>query len=254
MVAGNSRGRKFRPAGRRSERAARRRSFFYEALHRRVLIFCRRASCSRSVIRVSRACTEFVTKIGSGLSLAKQALGGLMHIPLQIPLFNWNRFRNAIEHGLSTHVLPLLRERSSSLQAFEASNQRMWMSAAFLVDFENSKEAFSTFFQGDRNHIWALRELIRKRGHEHGTLVPLSIQQREFIVLTFGGLWPPAPRPSSSAGDTNPWNAHEFISGMINAIGRILREKRLTASIDSSPIELNLFLISSNTRERNSSA
>jgi hypothetical protein len=137
----------------------------------------------------------------------------------------------AIAHGLLTDVRDLVRERLSSLQNLEISLQRMWMSAAFLVDFEGSRETFSGFISSDKDHLWSIGDLIRRDRHEGRSLSIMSIQQREFIVRTFGGQWPPAPRPSSSSGDKNPWNATEFIRGSISAIGADPSEEA-SASLD----------------------
>lgn len=125
----------------------------------------------------------------------------------------------AIEHAQLSDVQALLRERGLDLRNSEIAVQQTWMSAAFLLDFDNCKEALTEFFGNNRNYLWSLREMVRPERHERRALKPISIRQLEFIILTFADKWPPVPHPSTSWGDNHPWNATEFIRSCITAIG-----------------------------------
>ncbi len=73
--------------------------------------------------------------------------------------------------------------------------------------------------------------MVRPVRSDRRAIKPVSIQQLEFVVRTFADKWPPVRHPSSSWGDTHPWNATEFIRGCINAIGSNSTEDA-SASLD----------------------
>jgi hypothetical protein len=81
----------------------------------------------------------------------------------------------AIEHGLTADVRVLVRERLSNLHDADILLQRIWMSATFLLNFQESKETFSVFFSNDKNHLWTLGELIRRDRHEWRTTNPIDV-------------------------------------------------------------------------------
>jgi hypothetical protein len=153
------------------------------------------------------------------LVAGKLVLKWLRAYPNANPPIQLELLQIAIDHARSSEVQALVRERLSSLQNAEIAIQRTWMSAAFLLDFVNCREALTKFFSSDKNLIWSLREMVRPDRQEHEALRPMSILQLEFIIQSFAEEWPPVLHPSSSWGDTHPWNATTFIRSCINAIG-----------------------------------
>jgi hypothetical protein len=153
------------------------------------------------------------------LAVSKLALKWLTNYPAANASVQLELLQMAIEHSPSRDVQNLVRRKLSENQDAETEIQRIWMAAAFLVDFSNSEEVFAKFFNSDRDHLWSLREMVRPDRSERRVIKPVSIQQLEFVVRTFADKWPPVRHPSSSWGDTHPWNATEFIRGCINAIG-----------------------------------
>jgi hypothetical protein len=139
--------------------------------------------------------------------------------------------RVAIEHGLRNDLKTLVCMRLSKLDEFDPAAQRLWVSTAFIVDFENTKDQCSAYFERDKNYLWDVTELLERDrdGARPGSV--LATEQHEFIVRTFGSTWPSAARPSSSMDHTNPWNAADFIRGSINAIGADPSDKA-SASLD----------------------
>jgi hypothetical protein len=127
-------------------------------------------------------------------------------------------FQIAAEHAQSSDVRAMVRERLSKLHREDVATRLMWMSAAFLSDFDECKETLTKFFNNDKDYLWSLREMVRPERHERRALKPSSIQQLEFVILTFAEKWPPVPHPSGSWGDTHPWNATEFIGSCIDAL------------------------------------
>jgi hypothetical protein len=165
------------------------------------------------------------------LAVSKLALKWLTNYPDANASVQLELLQMAIEHSPSREVQNLVREKLSKVQKAEVEIQRIWMAAAFLVDFSNSEEVLAKFFNSDRDYLWSLREMVRPDRYERRVIKPISVQQLEFVVRTFADKWPPVRHPSSSWGDTHPWNATEFIRGCINAIGSNSTEDA-SASLD----------------------
>ena len=97
--------------------------------------------------------------------------------------------------------------------------QRVWISTAIIVDFENDKDKYSQYLDSDKNYLWNIAELLEPLHDDARPGSVLTIEQREFIVRTFGSTWPLVSRPSTSSGRTNPWDASGFIRANIDALG-----------------------------------
>lgn len=139
--------------------------------------------------------------------------------------------RIAVDKGSLPCVQNLLRDRLPDLPRSDIQIQRSWMSASFVADFEHSRKDIAQFFAADKDHLWILAGFIRRERDDKPAVDSISIEQREFIIRTFGGAWPLATHPSSSIGDTNPWNASAFIRASINAIAANSSEEA-SASLD----------------------
>jgi hypothetical protein len=125
--------------------------------------------------------------------------------------------RIVIEHGLRNDLRNLVRVRLANLDTLDPTIQRVWISAAFIVDFENDK--YVPYFDNDKSYLWNVAELLGRLDDDARPGSVLATEQREFIVRTFGSTWPLVSRPSTSSGRTNPWDASNFIRANIDALG-----------------------------------
>lgn len=93
----------------------------------------------------------------------------------------------------------------------------LWLSADYVVEFDKSRAMLEEAAADDPEFFWSIRN---QAGTERRNLSSrLSIPQLVFIVEAFGLHWPKVERPSGvTSGDTNPWNATEFIERAIYAI------------------------------------
>ena len=134
----------------------------------------------------------------------------------------------AIQSGRMDDLQALARERIASIQSEQESPYPAWMSAAFAVDFENSLPRLRAFCAASRDTLWVLRDVVRAERGKRG--FPVSARQLEFIVDTYAKVWPPASHPSSGwSGDTNPWDASEFLYFCITGIGADIADEAYTA-------------------------
>ena len=126
--------------------------------------------------------------------------------------------RIAIDQGLPAKLLSLVKDRLPNAMNLEPELRRMWMAAAFLVDFDDSRKAVETFCDESPENLWSLRSVIQPDRTRKWRQI--SLNQYAMIVQKFSRHWPPIPYPhSTSRGDTNGWNATEFIRSCIAAIG-----------------------------------
>ena len=91
-----------------------------------------------------------------------------------------------------------------------------WLATDFIADFEGARAALKETAAENRSLIWPIRS---RCGGRHGSASELSLAQRVFIIEAFGGAWPLTQHPrGGSTGDSNPWDASQFIGHMINTM------------------------------------
>ena len=93
-----------------------------------------------------------------------------------------------------------------------------WLAVQLIVDFD-------TAIVGDakdppKELLWHFRTQTGSRRSDGGvSRAPLSPVQLRWIVQTFRSVWPATETPRSSEGESNPWDATDFINWAIARIG-----------------------------------
>jgi hypothetical protein len=97
--------------------------------------------------------------------------------------------------------------------------RRNWDAVALLVDFETARARLGETIE--RDLLWHLRARIGgSRYHDDGPPAFLSTDQLAWMIATFRALWPATGRPTDvTTGDTNPWDASEYIRALITRLG-----------------------------------
>lgn len=92
-----------------------------------------------------------------------------------------------------------------------------WLAADFVVDFEGVCEHIAEAASSDPDFFWFIRN--RVAGERRDAIQPLSIAQRALLIEAFGAPFPKTPHPQgSSSGNSNPWDASDFLERMIYSI------------------------------------
>lgn len=91
-----------------------------------------------------------------------------------------------------------------------------WLAIDVLVRFDAVRADLDGVGIHNPEFIWFLRN--RLQFERRGGMLPLSIDQAEWIVATFRAAWPYATLEGSGSGDTNRYDATDFLRAMINRI------------------------------------
>ena len=92
----------------------------------------------------------------------------------------------------------------------------LWLSAAFIADFEHHRDALRAAAAEAPNLIWPIRDRF---GESEEVFAGFSIEQLVFVVEAFGGHWKNELRaPGPMRGNQNSWDAIRFVGRAISAI------------------------------------
>lgn len=122
------------------------------------------------------------------------------------------------ESSLHEQLLQRAREALKN-EDLGVDRLRLWRAAAFVLAPNEMRAKLSAALSADRNDIWVLRDFLgyERRGSTGNW--PLAASELQYLIATIGALWPPANHPSNGwGGNTNPWDAAEFVRNLINRL------------------------------------
>lgn len=143
---------------------------------------------------------------------------------------NWlNKFKDLTTEA-ETELLDCLlhngkfKELKQLLPTLNLSNndekKKNRLAISLIVNFEETISGLANQ-SIDKSLIWTLRDRITGRYRENHYKNLLSINQLEWVIITFRKLWPNVGQPiGGTFGDTNPWDASEFIVQLIKLLGK----------------------------------
>lgn len=123
----------------------------------------------------------------------------------------------------------LLADRQG--KALDDERRRNWEAVALIVDFDAARARRGSAIEPEL--LWHLRARIGGgRYHDDGEGSPafLSVDQLAWMISTFRPLWPATGRPTSvTTGDTNPWDASDYIRTLITRLGNDVSPEAVAA-------------------------
>ena len=107
-----------------------------------------------------------------------------------------------------------IRERIAG--AADGDRRLLWLSAAYVVEFEHHRDDLLAAAAGEPGFIWRIRDRF---GEGAGGFSALSFDQLRFVVEALAVHFPNVPTPVGIIrGDQNPWQASRFVGQAIFAI------------------------------------
>jgi hypothetical protein len=98
-------------------------------------------------------------------------------------------------------------------------HRRNWEAIGLLADFDAIAEKLGRIPEAERNLLWHIRHRVSGERGQDRPMQTMTAQAGAWIVRQFRSLWPNVERPSGvTSGDTNPWDASEFLRVLINRL------------------------------------
>jgi len=136
-----------------------------------------------------------------------------------------------VDRLIASHRFDDLRALSEKrlAQSLSEDRKRVWEAVAFLTDFAAQSDRLAKLSAEDPGWMWTIR---RRIGSERGRSVvaPLSVDQLAWLLSMFRRAFPNAQHPSGvSTGDTNPWDASEFLASVASRLADITTDAAIAA-------------------------
>ena len=128
----------------------------------------------------------------------------------------------AISNGQKDKLLKIIRKKIKNKTWTHENEKNIWMGIAFLLDFDLNQEIIATFAKEKKEHLWVLKRFVSRQKQNW---LSLTEKQMYFLIYEYGPLWPYCKHPSTFSGSQNPWDAFEFISGLITRLGSKLSDE-----------------------------
>jgi hypothetical protein len=126
-------------------------------------------------------------------------------------------------------VLRSLLPKRGGIKSLDDERRRNWNAVGLLVDFEATRKALEAAGEIESELLWYVRSRLGGR-FGRARAGRLDAVQLHFLIKTFRGSFPLENRPDAvTTGDTNPWDASEFIGSLINQLGDDISDEAIAA-------------------------
>lgn len=112
----------------------------------------------------------------------------------------------------------------------DVERRRNWDAVGLIVDFQRTvKQLEAATIEPEL--LWHVRQRTGGR-FSNNVYISLSTAQIEWIIKNFRSLWPVVERPHRvTSGDTNPWDASEYIFHLVRRLGNDSSDDAVAALI-----------------------
>ncbi|GAA4642444.1 hypothetical protein GCM10023115_05760 [Pontixanthobacter gangjinensis] len=120
------------------------------------------------------------------------------------------------DHGA---LRPLIAKRLK-MKTLTEERRRNWLAAGLICDFDRYAPSVEQAVEHDPALFWSIRERVGAQRPYDDMPDSIATHLAVWLVQNFRDLFPVAQRPNSvTSGDTNPWDATEGISRLVDRIG-----------------------------------
>lgn len=147
--------------------------------------------------------------------LAKEWLARFPKLPAQTEIELVDRLIQADDRDALLELATDRRRRDD----LDRDRKLNWDAVALFVDFSKTARQLESS-DIDRDLLWALRNRLGGGRWDEGRRVQLDALQVGWIVRVFRTLYAAEHHPiGATSGDTNPWDASEYLHGLIRRLG-----------------------------------
>lgn len=148
----------------------------------------------------------------TGAALAGMWLKNFPSLPENIEL----ELVDCLTHSGATSALASISAERASTVFRNFDHMLGWLAIDFLVRFDTVQSDLAGIGARNPRFLWFLRNRIVLE--RRGNMLPLTIAQAKWTVSEFRAQWPYAELLGSGSGDTNPYDATNFLRALINRI------------------------------------
>jgi hypothetical protein len=132
-----------------------------------------------------------------------------------------------------SELLACAREVLAGSGAIDLHQRDLWLASAYFLSPREFEAQVEREAQQRLGLTFHLRDLSGYERHGDGQQpLGLWVSQLEFLARVTGSLFPEAPFPSDGwSGDTNPWDASEFVRYLVNALSAVPTEAATAALV-----------------------
>ncbi len=123
---------------------------------------------------------------------------------------------DCLTHGGALDALSDVAEARAATVFRNFDHMLSWRAIDVLAQFEVVRPDLTGIGADHPRFIWFLRN--RLQFERRGAMLPLTVAQAEWIIIEFRGQWPYAVLEGSSSGDTNDYDATDFLRSLISRI------------------------------------
>ena len=150
--------------------------------------------------------------LATGGALAGEWLLTFPQVPKNVEL----ELVDCLTHSGELATLRIVAVARDAMVFRNFNHMLAWLAIDVLVRFEEVQPDLADIGACNPEFIWFLRN--RLLFERRGGMMPLSIAQAEWVVTQFRGRWPYATLEGSGSGDTNPYDATDFLRALLNRI------------------------------------
>lgn len=121
-----------------------------------------------------------------------------------------------------TELSQIVDEFINSKSLLGKEQYTAWLAASFFIDFSKFREIIENNFFQNINIFWIIKEFLERShsGHQgRKKLLQLANEQIYFLIKMTASYYPNTEHPLGvTCGTKNPWNATEFVNGLIHTL------------------------------------
>lgn len=147
--------------------------------------------------------------------LSKEWLTLYADLPVEVELELLDALADANEFETLQRLASLRAEHGYA----DDEHRRNWQALGMLVDFDATATTFGEIRDEEKDFLWHIRHRLRGDRFQSRPTPTVTVQLSAWVIRQFRHLWPYTESPNYSWGNTNNWDATDFLQFLIKRLG-----------------------------------